>query len=341
MNFTNFLPASTVRFIKKMFRVYLLFVAIATGGLVFCLFHFIPALAPLKPAAYFWGNEMLPVLIFSMLFLSFCKVNLRDMRPRQWHAIIYPTMFALTAGFSLYLYYNPDSTNKVLIEALIVCFITPPAAAAGVIAGKIGGNESSVVMGVLIGNLLTAVAIPLLFPLFTSKLDGTFFEEFMIIARRVFPVIVLPLILAQFIKICIKPLHRFIVQKISWFSFYIWGACLATVSGRTFSFLVNSPESAHTLVMLALIGLITTAFHFAFGKIVGNFHGQRISAGQAFGQRNGVFGLWVTLAFLEPTVVIAPGCYILWQNLMNAWQMSHREKMKAIWQKEGKKIYQE
>lgn len=326
--------------LKKIFRTYLLFIAIACGGVIFCLFHFIPALAPLKPLAYFWGDDMLPVLIFLMLFFSFCKVNIRDMRPRQWHAILFPVMFALSAGFSLYLYFNPDA-NKVIMEGIIVCLITPPAAAAGVIAGKLGGNESSVVTGVLIGSLLSAVSIPLLFPLFTSRLDGTFFEEFMIIARRVFPVIVLPLILAQFIKICVKPLHRFIVTRLSWTSFYIWGACLTTVSCRTFSFLVNSPESAHTLVMLALVGLVTTAFHFAVGKLIGNLHGQRISAGQAFGQRNGVFGLWVAISFLEPAAVIAPGCYILWQNVMNAWQLTHREKMVGIWTREGKEIYQE
>jgi BASS family bile acid:Na+ symporter len=322
-------------------RTYLLFIAIATGGLVFCLFHFIPALAPLKPAAYFFGSDMLPVFIFSMLYLSFCKVNLKEMKPRRWHLIVYATMFAMSAAIAVYLGSHQDSPYKVLLEGALICVIFPPAAAAGVIGDRIGGNESSIVTGVLIGNVLTSVSIPLLFPLFTTALHGSFFEEFLTIAAKVFPVVVLPLILAFATKAFLKRVHHFIITKLHDLSFYLWGITLATIAGRSFDCLVNSPEPASTLWALALIGLATTAFNFAYGKFVGNSEGQRISAGQAFGQRNGVFGLWVSFAYLEPAAVIAPGCYILWQNLVNAWQMAYREKIVSRCKKSGTTPYHE
>lgn len=327
--------------IGRFVRTYLLFFAIGTGGTIFSLFHFVDALKPLKPIAYFFGNDLLPLLIFSMLYFSFCKVNLKDMRPRQWHIVINLLMLITTAVLSFYLASHVNSPHRALIQGAIMCVIMPPAAAAGVIAGKLGGNEASVVTGILIGNLLCAVAIPLFFPLFTSKLSGGFFEEFMLIAGRIFPVIVLPLLLAFATKLFIKPLHRFIVNKLRGISYYIWAVCLCTVSARTFSCIVNSPENAATLWSMAAIGFVTTFAHFAIGKLVGNLHHQRISAGQAFGQRNGVFGLWVALSFLDPAAVIAPGCYILWQNVMNSWQLAHREKLVARCKDLGILPYQE
>ncbi len=327
--------------ILRFIRVNILFIAIGCGGTIFCLFHFIPAMESLKPAAYFFSDRVLPYLIFSMLYLSFCKVNIRDMRPRKWHVVLFGLMVASTGALSLYLHYEPDTPYNALIQGTIMCLIMPPAAAAGVIGGRLGGNEASIVTGVLIGNVLCALTIPFFFPFFTNRLSGTFFQEFMVIAGRIFPVIVLPLILAFLTKAFVKPLHHIIVTKLRNLSFYIWAVCLCSVSSRTFSCIVNSPESAGTLLAMAAVGFLTTALHFGLGKGYGNLTHQRISAGQAFGQRNGVFGLWVALSFMHPAAVIAPGCYILWQNCVNSWQLAHREKLLDKCKRDGTEPYQE
>lgn len=327
--------------LETILRKYLLIFAIATGGIVFTLFHNVPALAPLKPAAYFVGDKMLPVFIFTMLYLSFCKVNLKDMRPRMWHVVLYTLTFASTLALSLAIRWCDSPTAKILLEGAVICVICPPAAAAGVIAGHIGGNESPVVTGVLIGNLLASACIPGLFPLFTSKMGGTFFQEFLLLAGHVFPVIVLPLILAFATKLFLKRLHHFITTTLHDASFYIWGVTLSVVAGRSFDVIVNSPEPASVIWALAGIGLVITAFNFAVGKIVGQFCGQRISAGQAYGQRNGVFGLWISLTFLDPAAAIAQGCYILWQNCMNSWQIWHRERYLERCRKAGIEPYVE
>ena len=38
-----------------------------------------------------------------------------------------------------------------------------------------------------------------------------------------------------------------------------------------------------------------------------------------------VFGIWVTSTYLSPAASIAPGCYMLWQNVVNSWQIYYRE----------------
>ena len=327
--------------IEVFFRKYLLIFAIATGGIVFSLFHNLPLLAPLKPAAYFVGNQMLPVFIFIMLYLSFCKVKLQEMRPRMWHLVLYSITFFSTLILALIISYHPDSQYRLLLEGAIICVICPPAAAAGVIGGHIGGNESSVVTGVLIGNLLASIAIPGLFPLFTNRLEGSFFDEFILLAGHVFPVIVLPLFLAFATKLFLPVIHHFIVTKLKDASFYLWGITLSVVASRSFDIIVNSGQPSSMIWGLAIVGLIATVFNFATGKIIGQLCGQRISAGQAFGQRNGVFGLWIALSFLNPAAAIAQGCYILWQNCMNSWQIWYRERYVERCQKAGIPPYKE
>ena len=51
-----------------------------------------------------------------------------------------------------------------------------------------------------------------------------------------------------------------------------------------------------------------------------------ISAGQALGQKNTIVGIWLTITFLNPLAAVAPGAYVLWQNVVNAWQLWYKRK---------------
>ena len=62
------------------------------------------------------------------------------------------------------------------------------------------------------------------------------------------------------------------------------------------------------------------------GKAVGHAYGDSVSAGQALGQKNTVVGIWIALTFLDPLSALAPGAYVIWQNLVNAWQIWYKEK---------------
>jgi bile acid:Na+ symporter, BASS family len=71
---------------------------------------------------------------------------------------------------------------------------------------------------------------------------------------------------------------------------------------------------------------ITHSIVFAIGKAVGRHYDASISAGQALGQKNTIVGIWLTLTFLNPLAAVAPGAYVVWQNLVNGWQLWYKEK---------------
>lgn len=310
-------------------QVNILFVAISFGVSVYFIFHFFTFLEPIKYPFKNFMDSIVPGLIFTLLFIAFCKVETKRMKPRKWHFILIIFQVGVPFLVALLILNNPDYGIKVELEGVIACIICPTAAAASVITGKLGGDESSLTTYTILSNLGAAIGIPLIFPLISTTMqDQSFWEGFLIIMQKVFPMIVLPLFLAQFIRRFVKPLHRFIVVNLKELAFYLWAFTLSTVSATSVSNLMNSPESSETLINLALVGLITTAIQFAFGKFIGNLEGQRISAGQGLGQKNMVFGIWVAYAFLSPASSIAAGCYILWQNVVNSWQLWYRDRKK-------------
>lgn len=315
--------------IAHFLQVNILFVAISFGVSVYFIFHYVEFLTPIKYPFKHFMDSIVPGLIFTLLFIAFCKVETKRMKPRRWHFILifFQVMVPFAVAYIIMLY--PEMGIRVELEGVIACIICPTAAAASVITGKLGGDESSLTTYTILSNLGAAIGIPLIFPLISTTMqDQTFFEGFLIIMQKVFPMIVLPLFLGQFVRHFIKPLHHFIVVRLKELAFYLWAFTLSTVSATAVSNIVNSPESSATLINLAIVGLITTAMQFAFGKFIGNLEGQRISAGQGLGQKNMVFGIWVAYAFLSPASSIAAGCYILWQNVVNSWQLWYRDKKK-------------
>lgn len=325
----------------KRFRTYMLLIAIILGFIIFICFHNFTFLHPLKTPARVLAHDGLPILIFLMLFCAFCKVNVKDMKPKLWHFFLILYQVGISLIFALIIAYNPNSDHIITYESIIVCTITPTAASAAVLAGKLGGNESSLTTYTLMCNIATAIAIPLIFPIFSHTVQGTFLEQFLTLLHKVFPVIVLPLFIAFFVKLFVKPLHRLIITKFKDVGFYLWGFTLTIISSRTFANIFNSQEDASYLWLLATVGLICTIVQFTFGKLLGHLENQRITAGQALGQKNMVFGLWIALTYLSPTAAIAPGCYILWQNAVNAYQMWLREHNLNKWEKTNIKPYQE
>ncbi len=325
---------------SSVFRRYLLFFAIGTGALVFLAFHYLSFMAPLKPAAFWVRQSGTPIIIFFILFFAFCRIDFKQMRPRFWHFELVAFQALVAAAPALWLSHHPDSAYSIEIQGFIACIITPTAAAAAVITGKLGGNDSSVTTYIVMSNITAAIVIPLTFPLISDKIGGSFISEFMLIMSKVFPMIVLPLLCAIFAKFFMKKLHAYVAARKDW-SLYMWAGALTVISSQAIANLVNSKESSATLWLLALVSLFCCAMQFSLGKLFGQLEGQRISAGQGLGQKNMVFGLWVSLAFLSPTASIAPGCYILWQNVVNAAQLAYKPRRDARYKALGKPLYQE
>lgn len=310
----------------RLSRTYSLPLAIGLGTVIFYIFHYTPGLNPVKPTVHYLVDTLTPFLIFTMLFTSFCKVELRQMKPHLWQFYLIAFQLSVSLGLVLIVVCNPGTPYKTEIESAVACIICPTAAAAAAIGGKLGGNESAMTTYTLMSNLAAAVGIPLIFSLLGSSVADSFLDSFFIIMRRVFPIIVLPLILAFLVRYGFKKLHHFIITDLKDAAFYLWVITLVSVTGTAWSNIVNAREDALTMCALVGIGFITCAVQFGLGKFMGHREGQRISAGQGLGQKNMVFGIWVVYSFLSPAAAIAPGCYMLWQNLVNGVQLAYKER---------------
>jgi BASS family bile acid:Na+ symporter len=52
----------------------------------------------------------------------------------------------------------------------------------------------------------------------------------------------------------------------------------------------------------------------------------KIASAQALGQKNTILAIWLAQTFFSPLVVVAPATYVVWQNLVNSFQLSLRNK---------------
>ena len=84
-------------------------------------------------------------------------------------------------------------------------------------------------------------------------------------------------------------------------------------------------EHIWTEVLLAIVALVICLVQFALGHWLGRRYGDESAGGQALGQKNTVLAIWLAQSFLNPLACIAPTAYVVWQNLVNSYQIyKHR-----------------
>ena len=312
-----------LRFLKN----WTLPIAMLIGTLAYLMFAKWSFLAPAKPYVNSFVSIITPWLIFAQLLLTFCKIDLKELKPKRWHLwllMIQGFSCALTAGVLLCV--PMGELSKGFWEGMMVCLICPTATAAAVITGKLGGNAATLTTYTLLSNLLGAVMVPLVFPLVEPHEGLTFWVAFLKILSKVFPLLLAPFFVALFLKHYVRNVHRWLMEH-SGMAFYIWAFALALVMGQTARSLINSNLSAW---LVALGGLFTCAVQFLLGKRIGSVYHDRISAGQALGQKNTVLAIWMASAYLHPLATIAPGSYVLWQNIVNSYQLWKKRKKENL-----------
>lgn len=299
--------------------------AMLTGAAVYTLFC---TVEPLREPGRVLGpyvEELMPVLIFLILYVTFCKIKIDNLRPRAWHfwlQLIRTALSALMVG-AVALARTPE--EKIVLEGVFICVICPTAAAAPVITEKLGGSIESLTVYTLIANIVTAVIIPSFFPLVEKGTGITFAFSFLMILRRVVTVLLLPLCLALLTRRYLPRVATKIKEKKN-LGFYLWGLNLSIVMGMTLHNILTARVTGLTLLLLLTLPAVVTVVLFAIGKGVGHCYGDSISAGQALGQKNTIVGIWLTMTFLNPTAAVAPCAYVIWQNLVNAWQLWYKGK---------------
>ena len=147
-----------------------------------------------------------------------------------------------------------------------------------------------------------------------------FWEAFFIISQKVFPLLILPFLLALFLRRFL-PKTGAMLAKWQEAAFYLWGVTLMIVIARTVDTLVNEPSDKMMAIWVAIAAFTVCCVLFTAGKWLGSVYGQRITGGQALGQKNAILAAWLSQTYLTPIVAVGASAYIVWQNLFNAWQL--------------------
>lgn len=262
-----------------------------------------------------------PSLIFVMLLLTFCKVSPKDLKISPLHGWL--LLIQILGSIAIYLLIAP--LNKIVAEATLICIICPTATAAAVITSKLGGSAASLTTYTLLGNIGTAIAAPIIFPLIEVHAELSFSGAFLLILSKVFPLLICPFIAAWLLRISLPKVHARLLSYHE-LAFYLWAISLAIVTAQTINSLIVDPADVTTELMMALAALAACCLQFYLGKTLGSIYGDRISGGQALGQKNTIFAIWMAHTYMNPISSVGPGSYVLWQNIINSWQLWKKRK---------------
>ncbi|MBO4735582.1 MAG: transporter [Paludibacteraceae bacterium] len=267
-----------------------------------------------------------PILIFTMLFISFCKIDIRDLRWKRWHfyGLAFQIFVFMLTGGLVYLY--PDGAYRISLESAMICFICPTATAAAVLTQKLGGNGATLVSYTMFINLVTTVAVSAIVPILNPESGITFWVAFFKIMAKVFPMLICPFFLAVLVRYTMPNFHNRVISTRN-LAFYIWAVSLSIAIAVTVRYAVSAENlTVATVIGIGLASLIACIAQFAFGKLFGRKYDDEISGGQALGQKNTVFAIWVEYTFFSPITSIAGGFYSIWHNVFNSWQLYRKNK---------------
>lgn len=314
-----------IRFIKD----WTLPVSMGAGAALYLLFAFTPQLDEAGTTMAPFFAAILPLFMFLVLFVTFCKVDFHQLRPVGWHfwvglfqLLFIGLLMALMVGGHM------TGSSLILMESILMCVISPCATAAAVVTQKLGGSLEQMTTYTFISNFITALMVPVCFPMIEKSADMTFMSAFIKILYEVVVVLLVPMLLAYIVKHHLHRLHRWILS-IRDLSYYLWACSLMIVTGTTVRNIVHADTTLALLTAIALIGLVMCVVQFAVGRYIGHYFGHTQEAGQALGQKNTAFAIWLSSTYLNPLSSVGPGCYILWQNIINSIEIWQEEKGKV------------
>ena len=285
--------------------------AMPVGMVVGALFCY-----PISAFDSWTGGISTPFFIFSMLFCTFCRVNIREMKPSWLH--LWLLLAQLVATVAVYYLLRPF--GDTIAQGGMICALAPMAMGAVVIAGMLGAKVETMATHSLICNLAIAFIAP---PLISMWGNGTC--TITEILARVTPLLIAPFVVSQLCR-WLTPRFTGWIGSHAMISFYLWLFSLVVIVGKTTRYIIESgTEYLQTEIILAVVALVVCLIQFGFGRWLGSKYGDEPAGGQALGQKNTVLAIWLAQAFLNPLACVAPTAYIIWQNIVNSYQIyKHR-----------------
>ena len=314
-----------IRFIKD----WTLPVAIMVGTACYLTFYWVPALDELGDWLSPVFDFLFPLFVFLTLLITFCKVDYHQLLPHRWHTgVLITQLLLIAANIGIIFWVEENAEQKLLWEAMLTCIIGPAASASPVVVGKLGGNISTMTTYVILSSLASTILIPLVFPILEPSAGVAFLEAFLVILHKVAIVLMLPLVLGWFIKHYLHRLQRWIACMPN-LSFYTWAISLSITTGITVKNIVHSNATIMLLCGIAVTTLVLCFVQFRIGRAVGRLLGEDVNAGQGLFQKNTALSIWVAYMYLNPVASVGAGCYVLWQNIINSFEIWQDRKQKT------------
>lgn len=263
------------------------------------------------------AGMLTPTFIFLMLFFTFCRVDARKIRFSGMH--IWLMLFQIVGSIAVYWalsYFSP-----VVAQGGMICVLAPVAMAAVVIGGMLGANIETMAAYSLLCNVVIAFVAPILLHHFGNG-ECSMGQ----ILQKVAPLLIAPFVAGQFCRFCLPKVSGW-VSRHSQISFYVWLMSLVVIIGRTTCFILDYSEADRGIeIALAAVALVICVVQFTTGRALGRKYGDAAAGGQSLGQKNTVLAVWISQSFLDPIASIAPTAYIVWQNLVNSYQIYRQGK---------------
>ncbi len=261
-----------------------------------------------------------------MLLITYCRVSPRQLKPEPLH--FWLACVQVFGCVFVYLVLAPF--NLELAQGCLLCILAPTATSAPVFATLLGGSVACLATYSIASNLSVAFLAPFVLSLLgahgvTEEL--TFIQAFLTICAKVMPLLLVPFFLAALIKKITPKIHDQLKNK-QVFSFWLWVIALTVLMAETTGELFAMEKGMYSAAAtLALGAAIVCILQFSMGWYLGRKYGDRVSGGQGLGQKNTILVIWMAQTFFNPVVAIAPASYVIWQNLINSYQLwKHRKK---------------
>lgn len=277
--------------LKQTIKDWMLPIAMLTGASLYLIYDALPE--PVHRAGPFLNDlvaVLQPLLIFAMLFLTFCRIEPRELKPHRWHwwlLLIQGGLFTLLGlGTVLLVKLFPGwgSDWKVLVESAMLCLICPTATAAAVVTRKLGGDVPGITTYIVLINILAAVLVPLIVPLIQPMAGLTFWEAFNMILAKVLPLLMLPCFCAWLVRYLMPGVHR---RLLKWqdLPFNLWVVALVLAIAVTTKAIATSEMSWTLILAMSAVSLLCCIFQFRAGRYVGSCYKPRRPVLKSSGQR--------------------------------------------------------
>lgn len=270
---------------------------------------------------------IVPYLIFTILLLNFTAVKIKQLEVIHMNRLsIWLMLFQATVSLISYLFVKLLFNNEIIAEGMLIGILCPVAASSSVIACYLGAKREVITSYIILGNLMVAILAPIYFSFIGLQQDMPFLDSLWIVMKRVSPIIALPFFVALALQKAAPKVNDFL-SRFKGFTLHLWAMALSITIGQTINFIIyHGKENLSSIIILGIISVIFCAIQFGVGKKLGAIYGDRVSGGQALGQKNSALGIWMANIYLHPLASVFPAMYSIWQNLFNSWQMYRHEQ---------------